>query len=356
MSTATDYISQIDTSFPTPGVDNDTTGFRNNFSAISNALITNTSDIVKLQAFQLTTENTLGSSSASTLTSLLVNGTITATNFIGDGSGLTNVTSIGTLTSLLVNGTITARNLSVTSNINVGVAVISTTNNYLNISGVTQLYFADHKFSVVPKKYDNGTLNQASITLDYNLGKYQTLTLDATSLSGTTISVTNWPTTGNFAQILIEVLISGISTITPNTEFRNSCTTYGSTSTTVSIDDWVGSTYNGTTNLHRGYGVYDTPTITSSTQALTYVDSIVNNKTITVFPGYSFVKGTTYYFAPQSSTNLPYKLTLIPSTIKTEQNLNLENLFSIGERAVYHLYSYNNGSTIFFNKLDIYPN
>ncbi len=80
MSTATDYISQIDTSFPTPGVDNDTTGFRNNFSAISNALITNTSDIIKLQAVQVNLlKYATSAPAASTGTNFDTRGTIYAT-------------------------------------------------------------------------------------------------------------------------------------------------------------------------------------------------------------------------------------------------------------------------------------
>lgn len=80
MSTATEYISQIDTTFPTPGVDNDTAGFRNNFSAIKNALTTNTSDIVKLQSVQVNLLKYATSVPvASTGTSVDTRGTIYAT-------------------------------------------------------------------------------------------------------------------------------------------------------------------------------------------------------------------------------------------------------------------------------------
>lgn len=80
MSTATEYISQIDTSFPTPGVDNDTAGFRNNFGAIKNALTTNTSDIIKLQAVQVNLlKYATSAPQASTGTSVDTLGTIYAT-------------------------------------------------------------------------------------------------------------------------------------------------------------------------------------------------------------------------------------------------------------------------------------
>lgn len=48
-STVTDYSALIDTTFPVPGADNDTAGFRNNFGNIQNALANAASEISDLQ-------------------------------------------------------------------------------------------------------------------------------------------------------------------------------------------------------------------------------------------------------------------------------------------------------------------
>ena len=376
-STITNFSSVIDAQFPVPGQDNDTQGFRNNFSNIRDSLGAAAAEITDLQVTNIGIINSLNNFvnptnfngdtvTATTIRSTsIVNAGSISTNdltsvgdistngkFIGDGSLLSNipinnVTSIGTLT-----------NISVRANLNLGIAVISTANNYFNVSGVNQLYFADNKFHVVPKLFDNGTKSGSSITLYRSSGTYQTVTLDASASSvGTSISVVDWPTGGTLSSMLLEVKFTGVSAVTPNTEFRSSCTTYGTTSTTVSIDDWVGNVYNGTSNLRKGYGVYSTSVITTSTPVLTTIDSIVNERTITVFPGYNFVKGTSYYFAPLSTSALPYKVTLTTSTgqtLKVESTINAENLFNTTSRGVYHLYSYDGGATIFFRQLDVY--
>jgi hypothetical protein len=53
-STITNYSININTAFPTPGVDNDTAGFRNNFSAIKNALNVASSEISVIQQKAIT--------------------------------------------------------------------------------------------------------------------------------------------------------------------------------------------------------------------------------------------------------------------------------------------------------------
>lgn len=378
-STITNYTPNIDAQFPIPGADNDTQGFRNNFSAIQNGLITAANEITDIQIIQAgvinqlnnftypttinaiaVTATTINSGFITNTGTFLNQGSITAngnisTNgkFIGDGSLITNipinnVTSIGTL-----------NNISIKANINVGIAVISTTNNYLNISGVTQLYFADSGYPVVPKVVPIST-NTNSITLDYSQGRYQTVTIDVTSKDFTDLKIVNWPTTGHHSAILVEVAFTGTSTaFIANTEFRTSCTTYGSTSTTVSIDDWLGSNFLGTAGLVPGYGVFASGTITTSTSALTYINSVVDNRTITVFPGYNFVKGTTYYFAPiATSLNQLYKVrvtaTSVSQIIKLEQKLEPQKTYNIANKAVYHLYSNDGGTTVYFNRLDVY--
>ena len=378
-STISNFSSNIDVQFPVPGQDNDTTGFRSNFSNIQQALKVAATEITDLEIIQtgiasqlaaftfpdIVTATTIISSGTITVpvltaTNIVSTGTvfanvitatsniITAGKFIGDGSSLTNITSVGTQT-----------NIFVTANLNIGIAVISTTNNYLNISGVTQLYFADHGYSVVPKVFTTSTTAN-TITLNYSNGRYQTVTIDVTSKQLTDLKVTNWPTTGNHAGMLVEVAFTGTtSAFVANTEFRNSCTTYGSTSTTVSIDDWLGSNFLGTQGLLSGYGVFSSSTITTSTAVLTTINSVVDSRTITVFPGYNFVKGTTYYFAPiATSLNQLYQVrvtaTSVSQTIKLEQKLEPTKTYNIANRAVYHLYSTDGGTTIYFNRLDVY--
>jgi hypothetical protein len=51
-STVTDYSSLIDTTFPIPGADNDTQGFRNNFGNIKIALDSAAAEINDLQVIQ----------------------------------------------------------------------------------------------------------------------------------------------------------------------------------------------------------------------------------------------------------------------------------------------------------------
>jgi hypothetical protein len=112
--------TNIDVTFPVPGVDNDTQGFRNNFGAIVSALETAKSEISNLDIEQIGIINRLDNFSdptvfrgtevtATVITSETINnsGDITATRFIGDGSQLenlsvANVRSIGNLTNLTV--------------------------------------------------------------------------------------------------------------------------------------------------------------------------------------------------------------------------------------------------------------
>lgn len=51
-STLTNYSTNIDTTFPVPGQDNDTQGFRDNFIAIKNSLETAAAEISDVQIIQ----------------------------------------------------------------------------------------------------------------------------------------------------------------------------------------------------------------------------------------------------------------------------------------------------------------
>jgi hypothetical protein len=127
-STITEITSLIDTTFPVPGQDNDTQGFRDNFGNIQIALNRAAEEISDLDIIQIGIANQLSNFTnpttfrgtlvtATVITSETINnsGDITVTGtgrFIGDGSQLSNlsvenVTQIANLTNL------TTQNLTV---------------------------------------------------------------------------------------------------------------------------------------------------------------------------------------------------------------------------------------------------
>ena len=57
-STITDYTNLIDINYPTPGVDNDTQGFRSNFASIKSALDLTGDEITDLQLNLVTLDGT----------------------------------------------------------------------------------------------------------------------------------------------------------------------------------------------------------------------------------------------------------------------------------------------------------
>jgi hypothetical protein len=126
-STITEITSLIDTTFPVPGQDNDTQGFRDNFANIRNGLEYAAEEISLLDIEQIGILNQLNNFTNPTtfrgsivtatdiISETIVNsGNITVTGtgkFVGDGSRLSNlsvenVRQIGTLTNLQVTGNI----------------------------------------------------------------------------------------------------------------------------------------------------------------------------------------------------------------------------------------------------------
>jgi hypothetical protein len=117
-STITTISSLIDATFPVPGQDNDTQGFRTNFRNIQDSFLIASNDITDLQIEQIAIVNALGNFTdpttfrgtevtATVITSETINnsGDITSNRFIGDGSLLSNlnvanVRNIGSLTNL----------------------------------------------------------------------------------------------------------------------------------------------------------------------------------------------------------------------------------------------------------------
>jgi hypothetical protein len=366
-STITNYSSNIDVGFPIPGADNDTAGFRNNFSAIQNGLITAASEITDLQTIQngiinninnssnptdfngssvtATTVNSfnLNNSNAISTLNLSASGNITANGvFYGDGSGLTNIK---------------LSNLNLNHITNVSVNPSSTITNITNVTNNTVL--SNNSLQTY-----NVQVNNASVTLDYNNGQYQIVTIDTSGYNATTIYTTGWPQSGKYAPLFIEVNFKNTPLGPLRLEARSSCTTYGSTSTTVVIDDSYAGIAFGTNAISKGWAVYNTSTITIGTPILTTIQSIVSKKQITVLPGYNFIQGNTYYFGPPVSSGLPYTIafnTLTSQLLKTEDRIPTINgvpsdSYVTGTTVVAQLYSYDSGSHIFFNKLDVYSN
>ena len=133
-STLTNYSTNIDTTFPVPGQDNDTQGFRDNFIAIKGGLETAASEITDLQVVQSGIISQLGApitfptnytgtsvtasySNITTGTFETINSTnINAASFTGSGNGLTfsslytpqsDIDSLTINNSLVVNSTST---------------------------------------------------------------------------------------------------------------------------------------------------------------------------------------------------------------------------------------------------------
>ena len=135
-STITEISSLIDPTFPVPGQDNDTQGFRNNFANIKNSLSRAAEEISDLEIIQIALANQIGNFTAPTsfngsvvtATSIVSqtitnSGDITSNRFIGDGSLLSNlnvanVRQIGTLTNLAVTDNVTIGGFPVTTIIN----------------------------------------------------------------------------------------------------------------------------------------------------------------------------------------------------------------------------------------------
>jgi hypothetical protein len=101
-STITNYSSLINVDFPTPGVDNDTAGFRQNYSQIQNSFQAAANEISALQvvtdelvaystgSFSIITGTNLLVTGTGTFSNLSVTGTVVASFFNGDGSALVN--------------------------------------------------------------------------------------------------------------------------------------------------------------------------------------------------------------------------------------------------------------------------
>jgi len=158
-STISNFTSILDVTFPIPGVDNDTQGFRDNYAIIAGGLSALGNEVTDLQASTstlLSLINTL-TNSISNPNSITVNttvttvdletvsitansinvrtvsstATITANKFAGDGSLLTNIT----LSSSTFN-TLRANSITLLGQQNV---LLTSTNNTLLILGTTSL-------------------------------------------------------------------------------------------------------------------------------------------------------------------------------------------------------------------------
>lgn len=139
-STITNYSDNIDVAFPVPGVDNDTQGFRNNFSRIRDGLVAAKTEIEDIQLVQdglitqinsFTSPENIAASGIVvtnlTATNVTANGIIRATSFIGDGSQLTGISIGNALASLSVAGSLTAGNTNILGRVTATNATINGT-------------------------------------------------------------------------------------------------------------------------------------------------------------------------------------------------------------------------------------
>ena len=92
MSTVTNYSNNIDVTYPIPGVDNDTQGFRNNFSNIKNALKTTSDELTSLQLTALRTDSSVND---------FAYNTIKRPTFQSSGELVPNTINIGSDTSYI---------------------------------------------------------------------------------------------------------------------------------------------------------------------------------------------------------------------------------------------------------------
>jgi hypothetical protein len=126
-STITEITPLIDITFPIPGQDNDTQGFRNNFATIKNSLERAAEEISDLEIIQIGIANQLNNVTfpnnvvvssvlASVVTASTINavGNVTAGAFIGDGSQLTNIDIGNSFGTLNVGGELRAGNTFIT--------------------------------------------------------------------------------------------------------------------------------------------------------------------------------------------------------------------------------------------------
>jgi hypothetical protein len=143
--------TNIDITFPVPGQDNDTQGFRDNFIAIVNALTTASMEISDMQAIQTGIVNSITTLSAPTQISativtstvidsvtintrdVLSTGTITANKFVGDGSYLTNIQS----PSITALGTLKYLNIGSADSNDSTVATLTAGHKRLSLTGVS---------------------------------------------------------------------------------------------------------------------------------------------------------------------------------------------------------------------------
>jgi hypothetical protein len=180
-STITNYSDNIDTDFPVPGVDNDTQGFRNNFSNIRDGLEAASTEIADIQLIQTglitqinsitTPENIAASGIISTnitATNVTANGIVRAASFIGDGSQLTGISIGNALASLTISGGLAAGNT--------------------NISGKVTARSAEITGTVLASQFIGDGSRLTGIAATYtNLSSLATLALPTTDVSAKTV-------------------------------------------------------------------------------------------------------------------------------------------------------------------------
>ena len=320
-STITNFSENINTLYPIAGVDNDTQGFRDNFTNIKNALGSAADEI-----------NNLAKDTASLFQSLTYSTTVK------------DFTSTGTFTVAALDG-------SVISNVQIGT---TSTRQPAFVSSLTvsRLY---------EEKYNLGTATNQVLTVIASSGSFQTLVIDTTNANSAEITLNGWPATGTnyYTQLAVEIKFVGTPTNSPvQTAFRNQCTTYGGSSTFLTILDEISGQPAGTSEMYRGMGIYDTSSITQATTPKSVIDQVLSSKQLLISPPSIFTASTNYYFAPYN-VSLPYKITFkapTGSALLVEDGAWYSQVLPTTGVNVAHFYSYDGGRTIYIKRIERYSN
>lgn len=288
-STITNYSGNIDASFPVPGVDNDTQGFRNNFSNIRDGLVAAATEIQDIQLIQdglitqinsITQPDNLAASGIIvtnlTATNVTANGIIRASSFIGDGSQLTGISIGSSLASLSVSGSLNAGNTNI-------LGVVTATNATINGTVRASQFIGDGS---------QLTGIQATYT---NLSSLATLALPSTDFSAKSL-VTSGEIRGQFfvgdgsqltnlpypsQEILTKLTVTGNSTFGGTLAISGSLTSSGTvTAKSLTLSDTL-----SVTTATASYFVGDGSALTNVTLSNAYNTTpiaSVNSKNITL--------------------------------------------------------------------------
>lgn len=206
-STATAFIENIDTTFPVPGVDNDTQGFRDNYITIKSGLTALANEVTDLMTNPLAEVTSLN-----TLTQLDISGIATISQLIVNGLDITpsanGTFELNTLTATtIVTENITATTITLTaSGTERDPAVISFPESGVLFSGVSSLTINDTT-ATISKSLSSWSGNQNNLYLS-------TLTLDSVVGIGVGYTFKVWSTESSVHSVLsVNTVTNEITTV-----------------------------------------------------------------------------------------------------------------------------------------------